>query len=236
MFHQAAFGALLLSAGINTPSVHAADATIDPASGDVVVEPLVTADETSEPLHAEIGTSNTLIASFSTTEGVKEIEAHIESEKKKGKKVSLKGARVFNKPRGGRGRAGAKVSGGGGGGKGGRKGGGRYLSESDDTPTIGYTVIEVGDPNSDTEAEALSALTGVAYVEHDWDETVDELTEEQYEQYNLRGGPRKHVKDMMESMAMEQVSDVDSGLFFSVLEKFLTSLSFLYHHTIPTTG
>lgn len=215
MFHQAAFGALLLSAGINTPSVHAADATIDPASGDVVVEPLVTADETSEPLHAEIGTSNTLIASFSTTEGVKEIEAHIESEKKKGKKVSLKGAKTFTKPHGGRGRAGAKVSsgGGGGGGRGERKGG-RYLSSgSDDTPTIGYTVIEVGDPNSDTEAEALSALTGVAYVEHDWDETVDELTEEQYEQYNLRGGPRKHVKDMMESMAMEQVSHVERGLF-----------------------
>ena len=132
---------------------------------------------------------------------------------------------------GGNGGIGNGQFGGGGGGRSGgngRKGGGRSLQDMvDDTPaSVGFAVVEMeSDELIAEEVATLSKMPGVAFVEPDDEVSIDEYVPER----NLRGGPRRHVQDIMDSMAMEQVRKVcRMRTFFLLLCFDVPSLTYCY--------
>jgi hypothetical protein len=144
-----------------------------------------------------------------------EIEAHVASERAKGRAIGIGRTKAFSKPRkaqgvgGGRGRNGGLTADGGGegggngrgpGGNNGRNGKGRSLQDIIDAtpPSLGYVEIDTTADITEEEITKLASLEGVAFVEHDVEYVIEEYPR------NLRGGPREHVREIMESMAMEQ--------------------------------
>lgn len=214
MFNKAAIGALLLSASAVPIAVHAAEANF----ADVTSAPIM------EDMHdpemddvAHVLPENTLIVSYEAEEDMQGIEEVVR--RMPGSK--LKGGRSYTKPRTARGfgkmrarRSGINgKKGGGRNGRGeGRAGGqgrgreGRILEDGDvevePIATIGYVVIETPADSTDVEIEELSNLPGVAYVENDWEDSIQEYT------YLRAGGPRDHIREIMESMTIEQVRRV----------------------------
>jgi len=196
MYSKASIGAvLLLSKGTSTSAIedlHYPEAFFDTA-------------------HI-VGIEQTLIVSYENEEDL----PGIEEVAKKHPGSRMKGAQRYSKPRRARGAAGkGKGSGGrtasGGGGRG-RNGGsrgrgrgkdGRSLEEEgDDVATIGFAVIETLASDTDIEIDELSNLPGVASIERAHEVTIDDM--------NLRGGgglgPSRHIREIMESINMGQVS------------------------------
>ena len=227
LVNKAALCSILLSAASTIlPGVQVQAQEYEISSDGTIIEPPeLNSDVNVGPIEHNSDPSR-IIAAFASEEGLAELEAHVAEEKKNGRSISMGKARTFSKLRkaGGRGAGGgggrggglgAGAAGGGGGGKNGRggssasggskgKGKGRYLQETDDIPpALGFAVIETTSDFTEEEYVKLEMMPGIAFVESDVEVYIDD-----HESLGLRGGPREHVRSIMESMAMEMVRRV----------------------------
>ena len=214
LVNKAAVGAILLSAAstILPDVVQAQEYEVTP-DGTIIEPPDTIGEVDIGPIEHKSDPSR-IMAAFDSPEGLAELEAHVAEEKKNGRSINMGKARTFSKLRkaggrkGGRGGRSGAAGGGGGGGKNGRgsgggrgkgKGKGRYLQEDDDIPpALGFAVIETTSDFTEEEYIKLENMPGVAFVESDVEYTIDDES-------SLRGGPREHVRSIMESMALEMV-------------------------------
>ena len=217
MFNKAAIAFLISAASTATTSIVANAAIAD--FSDVTSEPIIEDlhdPEAFDTAHI-VGIEQTLIVSYEHEEDL----PGIEEVAKRHSGSRMKGAQKYSKPRRARGAAGKGKGGSGGrtassgGGGRGRNGGGgrgrgrgkdgRSLEEEgeDDVATIGFAVIETLAADTDIEIDELSNLPGVASIERAHEVTIDDM--------NLRGGggglgPSRHIREIMESINMGQVS------------------------------
>ena len=216
LVNKAAVGAILLSAASTIlPGVHVQAQEYEVTPGGATIEPPDTISEVDNGPIEHKSDPSRIMAAFASNEGLAELEAHVAEEKKNGRTINMGKARTFSKlrkaggrkgGRGGRSGAAGAAGDGGGGGKNGRgsgggrgKGKGRYLQEDDDIPpALGFAVIETTSDFTEDEYIKLENMPGVAFVESDVEYTIDDES-------SLRGGPRDHVRSIMESMALEMV-------------------------------
>ena len=242
MFNKAAIAFLLSAASTATTSIVANAAIAD--FSDVTSEPIIEDlhdPEAFDTAHI-VGIEQTLIVSYEHEEDL----PGIEEVAKRHSGSRMKGAQKYSKPRRARGAAGKGKGGSGGrtassgGGGRGRNGGGgrgrgrgkdgRFLEEEgDDVATIGFAVIETLASDTDIEIDELSNLPGVASIERAHEVTIDDM--------NLRGGggglgPSRHIREIMESINMGQVSVFYYMLHFYTIWVFIDECSTLFNPTL----